>query len=75
MDKTEKYTTLLAESLAESASMKTTPAASDSELGAGGGDDDEYQPDQVNLDSSIIPHNPYQAPLNRTVKRFRVISM
>ena len=54
MDKTEKYTTLLAESLAESASMKTTPTASDSELGAGAGDDDEYQPDQVSRKSSAF---------------------
>ena len=37
----------MAESLAESTSMKTTPAASESELGTGLGDDDEYQPDQV----------------------------
>ncbi len=56
VDKTEKYTTLLAESLAESTSMKTTPAASDSELGAGG-DDDEYQPDQVC--STRSPGNSY----------------
>ena len=34
--------------MAESASMKTTPTASDSEMG-GHMDDDDYQPDQVNL--------------------------
>ena len=48
VDKTEKYSTLLAESMAESASMKTTPTASDSELGGPGYiDDDDYKPDQV----------------------------
>jgi hypothetical protein len=48
VDKTEKYSTLLAESLAESTSLKTTPAGSDSELGPGNVDDDDYEPDQVN---------------------------
>ncbi len=39
---------MLAESMAESASMKTTPTASDSELGGPGYiDDDDYKPDQV----------------------------
>lgn len=48
VDKTEKYSTLLAESMAESASLKTTPTASDSEMG-GHMDDDDYQPDQVKI--------------------------
>jgi hypothetical protein len=34
--------------MAESASMKTTPTASDSEMG-GHMDDDDYQPDQVKI--------------------------
>jgi len=48
VDKSEKYSTLLAESMAESASLKTTPTASDSEMG-GHMDDDDYQPDQVKI--------------------------
>ena len=46
VDRTEKYSTLLAESMAESTSLKTTPTASDSEM-ATHLDDDDYQPDQV----------------------------
>jgi hypothetical protein len=43
---------LLAESMAESASMKTTPTASDSELGGPGYiDDDDYKPDQVTINT------------------------
>ncbi len=43
---------MLAESMAESASMKTTPTASDSELGGPGYiDDDDYKPDQVTINT------------------------
>jgi hypothetical protein len=38
--------------MAESASMKTTPTASDSELGGPGYiDDDDYKPDQVTINT------------------------
>jgi len=46
---------MLAESMAESASLKTTPTASESEMGVG--DDEEYKPDQVNIKNFIFKCN------------------
>ena len=46
VDKTEKYSTLLAESMLADASSRTTPVASDSEGGIDDINDKEFVPDQ-----------------------------
>lgn len=49
VDKSEKFTSMIAESLTETNSVKTTPAPSDSEMGTAGQDDNDYEPDQVRI--------------------------